>query len=90
MKRQLFDYVEKDYFYPINPELTLTEEEKDTYDVKMSSIKTYAQEELLKFFIGTRPIEEFDAFTSRIKELGVEEMAALKNQAYDRYKAIAE
>ncbi len=90
VKRQLFDYVEKDYFYPINPELTLTEEEKDTYDVKMSSIKTYAQEELLKFFIGTRPIEEFDAFASRINELGVEEMAALKNQAYDRYKAIAE
>jgi putative aldouronate transport system substrate-binding protein len=90
VKRQLFEYIEKDYFYPINPELTLTQEEKDIYDVKMSSIKTNAQEELLKFFIGTRPIDEFDAFVSRINELGVEEMAVLENQAYDRYKSIAE
>jgi putative aldouronate transport system substrate-binding protein len=90
VKKQLFDYVDNDYFYPINPELTLTEEEKEIYDVKMSSIKTYAQEELLKFFIGARPIEEFDAFVNRINELGIEEMAKIENQAYDRYKSIAE
>ena len=87
VRKQLFDYVDNDYFYPINPELTFTTEEKDVYDVKMSSIKTYAQEELLKFFIGSRPIGEFDAFVNRINELGIEEMAGLANQAYDRYKA---
>ncbi len=90
VKRQLFEYVEKDYFYPINPELTFTPEEKDVYDVKMSSIKTYAQEELLKFFIGSRPIGEFDAFVSRVNELGLEEMTGIVNKAYDRYKAIAQ
>jgi putative aldouronate transport system substrate-binding protein len=90
VKRQLFEYVEKDYIYPINPELTFTPEEKDVYDVKMSSIKTYAQEELLKFFIGSRPIGEFDAFVSRVNELGLEEMTGIVNKAYDRYKAIAQ
>jgi putative aldouronate transport system substrate-binding protein len=90
VRRQLFDYVENDYFFPINPELTFTTEEKDIYDVKMSSIKTYAQEELLKFFIGSRPIDEFDSFVNRINELGISEMEGIVNQAYDRYKKIAE
>lgn len=90
VKKQLFDYVENDYFYPINPTLTLTEAEQDIYDVKMSSIKTYVDEELLKFFIGSRPMEEFDAFVARVNELGIEEMTILKSQAYDRYKSIAE
>jgi putative aldouronate transport system substrate-binding protein len=90
VRKQLFDYVDNDYFYPINPELTFTTEEKDVYDVKMSSIKTYAQEELLKFFIGSRPIEEFDDFVNRINELGIEEMTGIVNQAYGRYKSIAQ
>ena len=88
VRKQLFDYVDHNYFYPINPELTFTTQEKDVYDVKMSSIKTYAQEELLKFFIGSRPIEEFDAFVNRVNELGIEEMSGIVNQAYGRYKTI--
>lgn len=90
IKTQLFNYIDNDYFYPINPTLTLTEAEQEIYDAKMSSIKTYVDEELLKFFIGTRPIDEFDDFVARVNELGIEEMATLKNQSYDRYKAIAE
>ncbi len=90
VKTQLFNYIDNDYFYPINPSLTLTEAEQDLYEINMSSIKTYVNEELLKFFIGTRPIEEFDDFVNRINELGINEMTTLKNQAYDRYKSIAE
>lgn len=90
VKNQLFDYVEKDYFYPVNPPLSLTEAEADIYSVNMSSINTYAEEEMIKFFIGTRPIDEFDNFVKRIEELGINEMATLKKQAYDRYKAIAQ
>jgi putative aldouronate transport system substrate-binding protein len=90
IKAQLFNYVENDYFYPINPTLTLTEAEQEIYEIKMSSIKTYVDEELIKFFIGTRPIEEFDDFVARVNELGIEEMTTLKNQSYERYKSIAE
>jgi len=88
VKQQLFEYVEKDYFYPYNPTLALTEAEEELYSVKMSAINTYVEEELLNFFIGNRPISEFDSFVQRVKELGIDEMATLKNQAYDRYKAI--
>lgn len=90
VKSQLFNYIDNDYFYPINPTLNLTEAEKEIYDVSMSSIKTYVDEEILKFFIGARPIEEFDDFVARIKELGIDEMTTLKNQSYDRYKTIAQ
>ncbi|HHX11883.1 MAG TPA: hypothetical protein GX731_03610, partial [Clostridiales bacterium] len=88
VKQQLFDYVDNDYFYPYNHNFTLTEAEEEIYSVKMSAINTYVEEELLKFFIGTRPIDEFDSFVQRVNELGIDEMTTLKNQAYDRYKAI--
>ena len=90
VRKQLFDYVDNDYFYPVNPSLTLTEAEADIYSVKMSSINTYVEEEMIKFFIGTRPIDEFDSFVKRVEELGIAEMNTLKSQAYDRYKAIAD
>lgn len=90
VKQQLFDYVDKDYFYPFNPNLKLTEAEQEIYSVKMSAINTYVEEEMLKFFIGTRPMEEFDSFVQRVKELGIDEMTTLKNQAYERYVSIAQ
>ncbi|SHO52916.1 extracellular solute-binding protein [Anaerocolumna xylanovorans] len=90
VKAQLFNYIDKDYFYPYNPTLTLTAAEQEIYDIKMSAVKTYVDEELLKFFIGSRPIGEFDDFVSRVKELGIDEMTTLKKQAYDRYKSVAE
>jgi putative aldouronate transport system substrate-binding protein len=90
VRAQLFNYIDKDYFYPVNPTLTLTEAEQEIYDIKMSAIKTYADEELLKFFIGTRPIEEYDSFVARLNEMGIEDMRTLKNQAYERYKSLAE
>ncbi len=90
VRAQLFNYIDNDYFYPVNPTLTLTEAEQEIYDIKMSAIKTYADEELLKFFIGTRPIEEYDSFVARLNEMGIEDMRTLKNQAYERYKSLAE
>ena len=90
VKKQLFDYVDNDYFFSINPTLTLTEAEQEMYDIKMSTIKTYVDEELIKFFIGSRPIEEFDSFTARVKELGIDDMTVLKQQSYERYLTIAE
>ncbi|MCR4694297.1 MAG: extracellular solute-binding protein [Pseudobutyrivibrio sp.] len=88
VRKQLFDYVENDYFYPLNPTITLTEEAQDQYDTTMSPIKTYVDEELLKFMIGTRPIDEFDDFVSRIEEMGIADMAALKNAEYAKYAEI--
>ncbi|MFV0343567.1 MAG: extracellular solute-binding protein [Anaerocolumna sp.] len=88
VKNQLFNYVDNNYFYPINPSLTLTEAEEEIYSVKMSAINTYVEEELLKFLIGTKSIDEFDNFVQRVKELGIDEMTTLKSQAYDRYESI--
>jgi putative aldouronate transport system substrate-binding protein len=90
VKAQLFNYIDNDRFYPINPTLTLTEAEQEIYDTRMSSIKTYVEEELIKFFIGSRPIDEYDSFLAKLNEMGIEEMTTLKKQSYERYKAIAE
>ena len=89
VKDQLFNYVDNNYFYDINPSLVLTEDEQDKYDSVMSSIKIYVDEELLKFIIGSRPIDEFDAFVDRIKEMGVDTAIELENQAYGRYASLS-
>ena len=89
VKTQLFNYVDNNYFYDINPTLVLTEDEQDKYETVMSSVKIYVDEELLKFIIGSRPIEEFDSFVERIKEMGIDEAIGLENQAYERYTSIS-
>ena len=89
VRAQLFNYVDNDYFYDINPSLVLTEDEQDQYDTVMSSVKIYVDEELLKFIIGSRPIDEFDAFVDRIKEMGVDTAIELENQAYSRYTSLS-
>lgn len=88
VRKQLFYYVNNNYFYPYNPSLVLKEEEKDLYDLKMSPILTYVNEEILKFLVGVKPIDQFDNFVARIQEMGIEDMLLLKNQAYDRYKIL--
>ena len=89
VKSQLFNYVDNNYFYDINPALVLTEDEQDSYDSVMSAIKIYVDEELLKFIIGSRPIDEFDAFADRIREMGIDTAIELENQAYSRYSSLS-
>ncbi|MBO7357653.1 MAG: extracellular solute-binding protein [Lachnospiraceae bacterium] len=89
VRKQLFDYVDNDYFYDINPTLVLTEDEQDKYDAVMSAIKIYVDEELLKFIIGSRPIDDFDGFVARIQEMGIDDAIALENQAYARYTSLS-
>ncbi len=89
VKNQLFNYVDNGYFYDINPALVLTEDEQDSYDSVMSAIKIYVDEELLKFIIGSRPIDEFDSFADRIREMGIDTAIDLENQAYSRYSSLS-
>lgn len=89
VKNQLFNYVDNGYFYDINPTLVLTEDEQDSYDSVMSAIKIYVDEELLKFIIGSRPIDEFDSFADRIREMGIDTAIDLENQAYSRYSSLS-
>lgn len=69
------------------PSLVKTEAETDIYSTKMTPISTYINEEVVKFLVGDRDFSEFDAFIAKIKEMGIEDVLAVQQAAYDRYLA---
>lgn len=51
----------------------------------MNDVTIYCNEMVLKFIIGTEPIENFDQYVQTLKGMGVEEAIALTQEAYDAY-----
>ena len=66
--------------------LSFTKPEVETIK-KLTDIMTYAKEMVNKFMQGTEPIGNYDAFVQKCKDMGIEEVVAAYNAAYDRYKA---
>ncbi|MFK7693651.1 extracellular solute-binding protein [Paenibacillus sp. HJGM_3] len=62
-----------------------TPEEADEEKRLSADINTYQEETLLKFIYGKEPID-WDKFTKRMKELGNDELTAIKQKQYDRVK----
>ncbi|MCK9479501.1 MAG: extracellular solute-binding protein [Firmicutes bacterium] len=48
-------------------------------------ITTYVDEMFLKFVLGREPLDKFDEYTSRIRQLGIDEIIKIKQTAYDRF-----
>lgn len=88
VRDQLFNYDVNELFYPFNPTIPRNEEEQRTYEETMSAITTFSNEELLKFVLGTRPIEEYDDFVQSLRDMGIEEIIELQQGAYNRYAQI--
>lgn len=68
------------------PPITHTLEENTVIAAKYSTLDTYCRESITKFILGTTPMGDWDKFIEEIKKLGVEEILALKQAAYDRYQ----
>ncbi len=65
--------------------VNMTTEEKEEYNSKFSDIDTYMDESISKFIVGDLSLDEFDSFTAKLKEMGIEDCIALEQTAYDRY-----
>jgi len=71
------------------PSLIRTVGESDIYSTKYTPIETYINQEVVKFFVGDRDFSEYDAFVAKIKEMGIEDVLAVQQAAYNRYNARA-
>lgn len=60
------------------------EEEQDVYDEYYVAVDTYTKEMLAKFILKQAPMSEYDKFKKELDELGVKELLAICNSAYDR------
>ena len=67
------------------PGVTLTVEENDKYNTMYADIRTHLEENLSKFAVGDRPMEEWDTFIQEIYDLGIEDCIAIQQGAVDRY-----
>ena len=66
--------------------LTLTTEETETRSNLIAEIGTYCSEMVLKFIVGELDIDEnWDAFQTRILEMGGQEIIDITQAALDRY-----
>lgn len=64
---------------------TLSTEESDQVNQFYGDIKTYIEQSVLEFVIGNRDLSEFDDYVQHIKDMGIDEVTACYQAAYERY-----
>lgn len=67
--------------------LTYTEEESNRHTELQGAIQTYIEEQSVKFMTGEESLDNFDNFVATVEGMGLEEMLAIDQAAYDRYLA---
>ncbi|NOU97799.1 extracellular solute-binding protein [Paenibacillus sp. LMG 31456] len=65
--------------------ITPTVEESKEVAKLNTAITSYKEEMFVKFVMGKEPIEKFDEYTNRIKEMGIDKVTKIYQDALDRY-----
>ncbi|MFE5320633.1 extracellular solute-binding protein [Paenibacillus sp. NPDC056579] len=65
--------------------ITPTVEESKEVAKISTAIASYKEEMFVKFVMGKEPIEKFDEYVKRIKEMGSDKVTKIYQDAYDRY-----
>lgn len=84
MARTLSDYV-------VNPSVTFSfkfPEENEVVNTYAADLKTYFDENLSAFIMGTRSLDEWDSYVDAVKAMGVEELLAVYQASADRASAV--
>lgn len=71
----------------ILPPITATVDESSELSRLMNEINTYRDENTLKFILGTRSLDEWDAYVSEIQNMDIERALEIQNAALGRYNA---
>jgi putative aldouronate transport system substrate-binding protein len=81
----------RDMYVPILadpfPPLALTDDERDIMSEKYVEIQTYKDEMVNKFIMGAKSLDAFDEFVAQIKKMGIDEVLAVQQAAFDRYNS---
>ncbi len=74
-----------DYVYPSG--LTYTDEQNDILAQYGSDVQTYLQENYLAFLDNSKPLSEWDSYLAGLHGIGVDEVLAVYQEAYEAYLA---
>lgn len=80
---ETFD-TQTDGAYSMPRYVTLDSEAQEEYMSMATELETYAEGMILKFIIGDEPMENYDAFLQQCKDMGLDRMTELYQDAYDR------
>lgn len=90
--REMVDFWDNnsDYEYIYPAKAGLTTEESEEISAHMAEIRSYVTEMTNKFITGATPLndEAWDKYVSVLKDLGVERLVEIKQDALDRYIAL--
>jgi putative aldouronate transport system substrate-binding protein len=75
------------YIVPVVEFAAPTEEESNRLNRKLTDIMTYKDEMVAKFILGQEPLENWDKFTQRIRDIGIDDVLAVRQAQYDRLQA---
>ena len=67
------------------PPIKLTAEELAERAPIMTNVKTYADEMILKFIIGSESLDNFDKYIAQLNKYGLDRAIEITQDAYDRY-----
>lgn len=70
---------------PSFPRVMPTVDEIDVLKDIGVDLLTYVAENRDMFMLGERPLDEFDDFVQEVKDMGLDEVLAIKQQQYERY-----
>ena len=65
---------------------TLTPEELEAIAYKTSETTGYIKEMYIKWLTGVESLDKFDEYRDQLKQLGIEDVIKVKQQAYNRFK----
>jgi putative aldouronate transport system substrate-binding protein len=71
---------------PSFPSVMASPQEVNALRAVQSDFDTFVTEQISKFIMGERPIEEYDRFMSELDGMGLQEILKVKQAQYDRYK----
>lgn len=73
------------YIRPTFPALSYTDEERDIINSTYTEIQTYKDEMVNMFIMGKESLDNFDSFVETLKDIGIDDVLAVEQAAYDRY-----
>ena len=77
----------RSYDLPAQPVLAYTDEEKEVRDTIGVNIQTHVSEEISKFLLGERSMDEWDTYVAEIEAMGLDELKAIHESSYARVLA---
>ena len=69
------------------PPVNIADEDAADYAVMSADIASYRDEMYVKFVMGTESLDNFDKYVAQLNKLGLQEVTAMTQAAYDAFQA---